>query len=185
MRSDGINVEELRSIVEGEYGSQVAERTLQHGGYTYQKNMLFDIDMGFGHVAVDTPLEYLKGVPEIIVPAARVSTALRQAGYFIEKAREIAGKKVSLQIGDNLYELPRQFSERNYYFSKDLDHSGLLPNEGVLYRFFVIENDIENILEKILDIRAVAEKLRHYTKTFQADIGSIRPLQSSSQKART
>ncbi len=170
IQSNGIDVEKLRSIVKGKYGSQVEECTLQHNGHTCQKNMLFDIDMGFGHVAVDTPLEYLRGVSGT-VPAVRVSTALRQSDTFREDAKKLTGEKnVSLQIGADFYELPRPLSERTYSFSDNLDYLGSLPKEGVLYRFFVIEKDIENILEKILDIRTVAEQLRHYANNFQADI---------------
>ncbi|MCK5333019.1 MAG: hypothetical protein KAJ24_00775, partial [Candidatus Aenigmarchaeota archaeon] len=44
------------------------------------------------------------------------------------------------------------------------------PTEGVLYRFFVIEDDVQNILDAILNLRSVAEKLRHDTNNFQADI---------------
>ena len=188
MQSNGINVEELRSVVKGQY-ARVAERNLPCGAYTYPKNLLLDIDMGFGHVTVDTPLEYMKSTLDT-VPVARVSTALRHASHFSEKAKELAkNEKVSLQIGDDLYELPRQFSTRNYKFSENLDYSGALPTEGVLYRFFVIEDDVQNILDAILNIRSVTETLRHYTDTFQADLSCFKPPRSgyviNPPKART
>lgn len=177
MQSNGMDVEKLRSVVKGKYGSQVEKRTLHHSKYTYPTDILLDIDMGFGHVTVDTPLEYIRSVPGT-VPAVRVSTALRQSDTFREDAEKLAGEKnVSLQIGDNPYALSRAFSERTYSFSSNLDYLGSLPKEGVLYRFFVIENDLENILEKILDIRTVADKLRHYANNFQADIGCFGPPQ--------
>ena len=177
MQSSGMDLEKLRSIVRGQYGSRVAERTLQHKGHTCQKNMLFEINLGFGQVTIDTPLEYMRGVSET-VPVARVSTALKQAGYFSDKAQEIAKDgNVSLQIGGDFYELPRVFSERTYSFIDDLNYSRALPEEGVLYRFFVIEDDVQNILTDILNIKKVAEQLRHYANNFQADIGCFGPPQ--------
>ena len=188
-QSNGMDVEKLRSIVRGKYGSRVEERTLQHKGHTCQKNMLFEINLGFGQVTIDTPLEYMRGVSET-VPVARVSTALKQAGYFSDKAQEIAKDgNVSLQIGGDFYELPRVFSERTYSFIDDLDYSRALPTEGVLYRFFVIEDDVQNILDAILNIRSVTETLRHYTDTFQADLSCFKPPRSgyviNPPKART
>ena len=83
-----------------------------------------------------------------------------------------------MQIGGDIYDLPRQSSERNYHFSDNLDSLRALPKEGVLYRFFLIEDDVQNILKDILNMRTVAENLRHYKNTFQADIscfGSPQP----------